>query len=172
VPGRCALESATGRLSDGPASRKPKSTAVPDIGSYSEDEWREARTLHAWHMMTTNLRARYAAERGQRLAALTVPKERERIENYYRKLEEPLLAESPPENWAEDVPEAIREAVVERPLGIRMVTPGELKQRELDEHARLTGQRYPYLSPGDGQPRPPGFGADEGVYVAAEEADE
>jgi hypothetical protein len=152
-------------------SRKPNSTVLPDIGSYSEDQWREAKKFHAWRTMTDNLRARYAAEREQRLAALTDPAERGQVERFYAALEKPL-ADEPPENWAEDNPEALRESVVERPLGLRMVTTADLRQRELEQHARLTGQRYKYLAPGDGQRRPPGFGPDEGVYVAVPEDDE
>ena len=139
--------------------------ALPDLGAYTEDQWRAAKTLHAWRTMCGDLRARYASERERRLVAQADPKERQAIERLYCRLEEPLLATEPPDRWAEDNPEATRVSVVERPLGLRMVTWAGLNQRELDEHARKTGQRYRYLAPGDGQERPAGFGSDEGVYV-------
>jgi hypothetical protein len=62
-----------------------------------------------------------AASFPSRLAALTDPAERQRVERYFARLEEPLLADTPPDDWAADNPEAVlRDSVVERPLGLRM----------------------------------------------------
>jgi len=150
-------------------SRKRAAEALPDLGAYSEDQWAEARRRHAWRTMTRDLRARYAAEREQRLARLEDPDERERVERYYAALERPLLADDPPESWL-DEPEAVRPSVIERPLGLRFVTPADLRRREIEERARLAEVRYTVLEPGNGRPRPPGYGPDERVYVPVEDA--
>jgi hypothetical protein len=92
------------------------------------------------------------------------PEERAGVERRYQGLEQPFLAERPPEDW-----ETPRESVVERPIGARMTTEEDLQLREMRAH---TGRPWRHLRPGDGQPRPDGYGPNEDVWIEEVDGDD
>src|SRR5215218_657018 len=134
---------------------KSPASAPPDLGSYSEQEWQDARRQRAWQVVCRGVRDRLSQDLSRRLATLEDPDERARVKRHYSSLEEPFTAPAPPAEWATP-----RESVVERRIGASMTTPAELELREIRER---TGKRYRVLLPGDKQPRPKGYGPNEKV---------
>jgi hypothetical protein len=139
---------------------------LPDLSAFSEEQLRRAADRHMWKIICRGVLDRLADDRRKRLEVTADPEARAEIERYFDRMAEPYRAEDPPKPLPA---EAFRRGTTERLIDAGMVTPADLKLRELEDR---TGQKYRYLAPNDGQPRPPGFGPDEEVYLRVDEEED